>query len=113
MRLTSDFFVSAVVRRAFTEGAFAGVTHRGATEAGAIFLVVDWLDGTADLYGPAPQTSFDAGQPERQFERVLERVDRLAILEKLERERRFDRDLWVVEIEDRLGRTFLPDAVTP
>jgi hypothetical protein len=53
------------------------------------------------------------GQPERQFERVLERVDRLAILEKLERERRFDRDLWVVEIEDRLGRTFLPDAVTP
>lgn len=109
MRLTSEFFVSAVVRRAFTEGAFAAVTKRGAAEAGAVFLIVDRLDGTADLYGPAPQSFMESGPSERRFERVLASVDRLALLERLDKERRFDSDLWIVEIEDRAGRSFLPE----
>jgi hypothetical protein len=109
MRLTSDFFVAALVRRAFTEGAFAAVTKRGAAEAGAIFLIVDRLDGSADLYGPAPQSFMEEGSTERRFERVLTGAERLAIRERLDKERRFDSDLWIVEIEDRAGRSFLPD----
>ena len=38
MRVTSEFFVSALIRRVFSSGGFAAVERRGATEAGAVFL---------------------------------------------------------------------------
>lgn len=111
MRLTSGLWVAAYVRRAFVEGAFAAVVRRGAEEAGAIFVVVDWLDGTVDLYGPAPQTAFDDSKPsDRLFSRIGDRIDRLALQERLASEMRFDPDVWVVEIEDRDGRAFLDIA---
>lgn len=108
MRLTSGIWVAAYVRRAFVEGAFAAVVRRGAEEAGAIFIVVDRLDGTVDLYGPAPQTAFDDERPtDRLFSRLGEAIDRLALQQRLASEMRFDPDVWVVEIEDRGGRAFL------
>lgn len=108
MRLTSGIWVAAYVRRAFVEGAFAAVVRRGAEEAGAIFVVVDRLDGTVDLYGPAPQTAFDDERPtDRLFSRLGEAIDRLALQQRLASEMRFDPDVWVVEIEDRGGRAFL------
>ena len=39
MRLTTDFWVSALMRRVFAEGGFAAVAKRGASEAGAVFVV--------------------------------------------------------------------------
>lgn len=105
-RLTSDFWVSAHVRRCQLAGAYALVRKRGAIEAGAIFIVVDRLDGANDLYGPAPQTEADDPRA-RAFERLLEGVDGLAVEERLTRERKFDPDLWIVVVEDREGRAFL------
>lgn len=108
MRLTSDFWVSAHVRRCHKEGAYAVVRRRGAFEAGAIFVVVDRLDGTFDLYGPAPQSMMeDNGSGGRVFEKLLERAEQAEIDAKFERERRIDPDFWIVEIEDREGRAFL------
>jgi hypothetical protein len=108
MRLTSGIWVAAYVRRAFVEGAFAAVVRRGAEEAGAIFVVVDRLDRTVDLYGPAPQTAFDDEKPtDRLFSRLGEGIDRLELQQRLASEMRFDPDVWVVEIEDRGGRAFL------
>ena len=49
-RVTSAFFVSALVRRAMHEGAFAALVRRGAEEAGVVFVLVDRLDGSVDLY---------------------------------------------------------------
>ena len=81
--------------------------QRGAEEAGAIFIIVDRLDGTSDLYGPAPQTSFDESKPsDRKFQRVIEAAASTEVSDKLEREKRFDPDLWIVAIEDREGRVF-------
>lgn len=109
MRLTSELFVSAQIRRSFVEGAAAVVVRRGAAEAGAIFVVVDRLDDTADLYGPAPQTAFtETDRPiDRLFQRLIAGGSMAAIDARLERETRFDPDLWVVTIEDREGRCFL------
>ncbi|MBB5751706.1 DUF1491 family protein [Prosthecomicrobium pneumaticum] len=107
-RVTSGFFVAALVRRAFVEGAFAAVTRRGSEEAGAIFVVVDRLDGTADLYGPAAQTAFGDERPRDRLFRAMETsAERPRVIERLAAETRFDPDLWVVEIEDRAGRAFL------
>ena len=44
-------------RRCHIEGAFAAVRRRGAEEAGAVFIKLNRLDGTAEL--TTPQTAFE------------------------------------------------------
>lgn len=86
----------------------AAVVRHGADEAGAILVVVDRLDQTADLYGPAPQSAFVDSRPaDRLFQLLLSRSERAAIDARLANEFKFDPDLWVVEVEDRNGRSFL------
>ena len=107
-RVTSDFWVSAYLRRCAVEGVVAVLRRRGAAEAGAVFIKVDRLDGTAVLLGPAPQS--EAGDDGARGFAPLHRdpvIDGLAAEERLKREIAFDPDLWVVEVEDRAGRTFL------
>jgi hypothetical protein len=113
MRVTSAIFVSAVIRRALAAGASAVVVRHGSDEAGAIFVIVDHRDGTADLYSPAPQALLP-GQgdfpADRLFTRVAERTGEADIAARLAREVRFDPDLWLVAIEDRDGRPFIEIA---
>jgi hypothetical protein len=110
MRLTSGFFVAALIRRAEVEGAFAVLRRRGTEEAGAVFVKVDRLDGRATLYAPAAQSDYGATRPEdRLFRRVVEGTPG-DCEERIARELRFDADLWLVEIEDREGRSFLEEA---
>lgn len=100
MRVTTDFWVSALVRRVFSEGGFAAVVRRGATEAGAVFVLTRDRFGETGLYAPAPQTSYDAARPdERMFTQVDGVADEAAAEARLARETRFDPDVWVVEIE--------------
>jgi hypothetical protein len=106
-RLVSDFFVSALLRRCAVEGVVAVLRRRGAAEAGAVFVKVDRLDGTADLYGPAPQSLVEEGRGDRLFASVLQGAAPGDVEERMRREMRFDTDLWLVEIEDREGRPFL------
>ena len=108
MRLRSDVWVAALVRRAFAAGATASIVHHGADEAGAIFVAVDRLDGGGDLWGPAPQTdSAETTTGDRCFERLLARATRADLLARIASERRFDGDLWLVEVEDRQARHFI------
>ena len=108
MRLRSDLWVSAYIRRCGVEGAFAALRRRGAAEAGAIFVKLDRLDGRAALFAPAPQSELREGQ-DRVFARAHreEWLDPAEIEARLQRETRFDSDIWIVEIEDRDGRSFL------
>jgi hypothetical protein len=62
-RITSDFFVSAYVRRRNDAGHFTAVVKRGDAAAGAIFVKLARLDRTADLYGPVPQMFLDEADP--------------------------------------------------
>ena len=111
--MKSAIWVAAYVRRCNIEGAFAVIRHRGADEAGAIFIKVSKLDGTAALFAPAPQTAFDDARPaERMFVSSLkEQFSADAMAEaKITRELKFDPDAWVIEVEDRAGRNFLDIA---
>ncbi len=106
-RLRSDFWVAAHLRRCAVEGVDAVLRRRGSAESGSIFVKVDRLDGTASLYGPAPQALVEEGRGERLFAPVVTDVPAADVEERMRRELRFDSDLWLVEIEDRAGRHFL------
>ncbi len=112
MRLRADFWVAAYLRRCQSEGAVAVLRHRGAAEAGAIFVKIDRLDGSACLFAPAPQSAI----AERGVERLWMRahtapwIDPADVETRLRSEMRFDPDIWIVEVEDRAGRNFLDIA---
>lgn len=113
MRVTSELWVSALIRRAEAAGAFAMVVRKGAAEAGAIFVIVNDLQGGVQLHAPAPQTDYSLEhRPERRFECVIGDAGDAAtaadeIAAKLDREKSFDPDIWIVEIEDKQGRSFI------
>ncbi|WP_112663121.1 DUF1491 family protein [Microvirga flavescens] len=108
-RLRSDFWVSAYLRRCAIEGLDAVLRRRGAAEAGAIFVKIDHLDGTASLYGPAPQILLEDSD-ERLFTLVLGAVSPLDVEEKMRREMSFDPDVWLLELDTRDGRHLLDIA---
>ncbi|MBI4276032.1 MAG: DUF1491 family protein [Rhizobiales bacterium] len=115
MRLKSAIWVSAYLRRCSIEGAYAVVRRRGAEEAGSIFVKIDRMDGTAELFGPAPQTAFDERLPaDRIFIACLaaQPAPEADIEKYISREMRFDPDIWIVDVEDRAGRHFLDRVVT-
>jgi len=115
MRLKSGIWVAAYLRRCRSEGIDAVLRRRGADEAGAVFIKVARLDGTADVFAPAPQSAFDEARPsDRAFAPALKiqpapEADAEAYLA---RQIKFDPDCWIVEVEDRAGRNFLDLVVS-
>src|SRR5208283_490157 len=110
MRLKSALWVAAYLRRCQVEGAFAVVRRRGAEEAGAVFVRISRLDGTSDLFGPAPQSEVNETRgADRTFSPSLAKqpAPDAAVETYLAREIKFDPDVWIVEVEDRNGRNFL------
>lgn len=114
MRLKSGIWVAAYIRRCQIEGAQAMLRRRGADEAGAVFIKVSKLDGSAEVFGPAPQSAFDEARPsDRAFIRCLkvEAATEADAESYLARQIKFDPDVWIVEVEDRGGRNFLDTVV--
>lgn len=112
MRLKSEIWVKAFIRRCSGEGVPAMVVRRGQDDAGAIFIKVNLLDGTALVLGPAP-AGFEGVEQERRWSPCGgddAQTDAGADA-YLARQASFDTDIWIIEIEDRLGRHFLDDAV--
>jgi hypothetical protein len=104
MRVRSDIWVKAYVRRRIAEGCFAAVVAHGDDMAGAIYIRINRLDGTSLVYGPAP-AGLHGVDTERQFMALHEAstiADAVAE-ERLAGVRRVDADIWIVEVEDRRG----------
>jgi hypothetical protein len=103
MRLKSAIWVSALLRRCQGEGKFGALLRKGAEEAGAVYVVINHLDGTYDLLGPPPGTSHD-DEGNRLFEKIFSKsVAWSEVSVKIDKESGFDSDIWAVEIEDRKG----------
>jgi hypothetical protein len=109
MRLKSEFWVKAYLRRAAASGSPGVVVRHGHDEAGAIFIKVVLRPGSALLFGPAP-AGLDGADEERRFTNAFSDTAAQAeakIDEKLAQEQRFDPDVWIVEIESATGQHFL------
>lgn len=107
MLLSTDIWVSALIRRAELAGAFAVVARKGDPRAGAVLVkVLNRSDNTARLYSEA--TRLDG---ERVWMQPAPSDQEPELDRYIERALRIDPDLWVVEIEDKQGRHFLTEPV--
>src|SRR3974390_2308381 len=106
MRLKTSIWAAAYLRRCQGEGVFGAVRRRGAEEAGAVFVKVATLDGNAMLYVPAPQALYDDSRPIDRFfvPMAKEPLPEASVEERLNKEIRFDPDVWILETEDKAGR---------
>jgi hypothetical protein len=114
MRLKSELWVKGYIRRCASEGAAAVLVRRGDADAGAIYIKISRLDGTALLFGPAP-AGLEEAREDRQWEACLD-VQPAAESDAdayLQRQMAFDPDIWVVAVEDSRGRHFLEDWLAP
>ena len=101
-RLTSDFWVRAYLARLEQAGIPAFVTAKGDVTAGAVLVKLATLDGQAKAY----QRSFDLMADARIWV-ILREGAEPDVDAAITRQRSFDPDLWVIEVEDRQGRSLL------
>ena len=100
MRLKTHVTAGALLRRAQGAGLFATVVHKGDPDGGVLWIKV--RDGqAAALWAEAYGGGFAP--------RTEGYVDEAEADEAVRRERDFDRDLWLVEIEGRGGEALLAD----
>lgn len=106
-RLKAGFFVRALIRRVEVAGAQAYVVKKGSEEAGAVFLKVSRLDGSCTVLNQVV-----GGEGQRVWARPLgETCDDLQAAAYFAKQKKFDPDLWIVEIEDREGRAFVDEKI--
>ena len=101
-RLRAGVWVAADLARLRAEAIPAFVVSRGDETAGAVLVKCATLDGNAKAF----QRSFDPMTGFRTWMVLAEGGD-AEVDAAIARQRRYDPDLWVIEVEDRAGRHLL------
>lgn len=103
-RLATGLWVSAYLARLQTEGISTYVVAKGDATAGAVLVKLATMDGQAKAF----QRSVDLMTGARTW-MVLTEGDERNVDESIARQRGFDPDLWVIEVEDARGRHMLDE----
>jgi hypothetical protein len=102
-RLKTELWVQSFLRRCAVAGKNGAVLQRGHSDAGALLVVINHLDGGHSLLGPAPGPAYD-DEGNRRFAQLNDvRMAWPEVAANIARARSFDEDLWVIEVEDRDG----------
>lgn len=109
MRLKAEIWVQAYIRICAAEGVPAVLVKRGDADAGAIYIKLSRLDGTAELFQPAPAGLEGLDTDRRWIRATPAPLPESEIDALVARQRKFDDDLWLVEVEDAKGRHCLDD----
>lgn len=102
IRLTADMWVSAYLARLRLADIPAYVIAKGDLTAGAVIVKLNTLDGKATAFS----RTYDMLEDRRRWDVLAEGEERV-VDEALQRQRKFDPDLWVIELESRDGITLL------
>ncbi|MBS0959936.1 MULTISPECIES: DUF1491 family protein [Acetobacter] len=95
-RLRADIAAKAILREAGRDGQSAMLIHKGASEAGSLLVVLLERDGSAMILSQTRTTNgdpawfFSSGEIPLTVEETGQYIDR---------QRRYDPDLWVLELE--------------
>ena len=103
-RLTARFWVDAYLTRLRLQEIPAFVVAHGDDTGGAVLVKLATLDGKAVLF----QRSFDLMTGDRKWIELAS-GDEAEVDATVSRQRSFDPDLWVIEVEDRQGRHLLDE----
>jgi len=105
--LSSDLWVSALIRRAEIGGAFATVVRKGDARAGTVIVkAYDTSNRQARLF-----TEAFGADGERLWIQPVQSEMESELDAYIQRQIGYDPDIWVVEIEDREGRHFITETV--
>lgn len=107
-RVKAEIWVEAEIRRCRINGIDAYLVRRGDAHAGAIVIKHNRLGDGCTVFTPA--TSIDGGRAWSRGtgEAPVPEADADAYIE---RQRRYDPDLWVIEIEDPKGEWALAEPI--
>ena len=103
-RLTARFWVDAYLTRLRLQDIPAFVVAHGGDTGGAVLVKLATLDSNAVLF----QRSFDLMTGDRKWIELAS-GDEAEVDATVSRQRSFDPDLWVIEVEDRQGRHLLDE----
>lgn len=103
-RLTARFWVDAYLARLRVFDIPAFVVAHGDDTGGAVLVKLATLDGNAVLF----QKSFDLMSGQQAWVEMIKGSER-DVDASVTKQRGFDPDLWVIEVEDRQGRHLLLD----
>ena len=110
MRVTSEIWVQAYLRRVNGDGAFGVVVRRGNADAGAIYVKQLRPDGLVQLFVPAPAGFAEVAQDRHWIAYFGDKPGRETDADGyLAQQVEFDPDIWVIEVEDRDGRHFMDE----
>lgn len=101
-RLTARFWVDAYLARLRVYDIPAFVVAHGDDTGGAVLVKLATLDGNAVLF----HKSFDLLSGERAWVEMTSGAE-AEVDASVAKQRGFDPDLWVIEVEDRQGRHLL------
>ncbi|MCB1333139.1 MAG: DUF1491 family protein [Roseivivax sp.] len=103
-RLATGFWVAAYRRRLALHDIPAFVVAHGDDTAGAVLVKLNTLDGRARAF----VRRYDLATGALRWDVLAEGAE-AEVDASLARQRSFDSDLWVIEIEDRAGRHLLDE----
>ncbi|MGH1412107.1 MAG: DUF1491 family protein [Pelagimonas sp.] len=101
-RLTARFWVDAYLARLRFQDIPAFVVSHGDDTAGSVLVKLNTLDGQARAF----TRSFDLMSGERVWAELASGTE-AGVDDSIAKQRGFDPDLWVIEVEDRSGRHLL------
>ena len=101
-RLATGIWVSAYLMRLSVEGIHAHVVKKGDTTAGAVAIKVALMNGRASFFSRGYGSDGTVSWHSQAEDAVESEVDAA-----LARQRGYDPDLWIIEVEDPRGRHML------
>lgn len=103
-RLTARFWVDAYLARLRLADIPAFVVAHGDDTAGSVLVKLNTLDGQAALF----QRAYNLLEDSHHWDSIVDDSE-AEVDAAIARQRSFDRDLWVIEVEDRAGRHMLDE----
>lgn len=96
MRIKTDIWLGALRRRVEAAGGFATVIAKGEPDSGAVLLLLRDSSGTLTAL-----TRVNLGDGKVSWQPIFENREERdpAIQEALEKRRKFDPDLWIIELD--------------
>ena len=103
-RLTTEFWISAYLKRLRLKAIPAFITKKGDITSGAVIIKINTLDGNASSYYKRYNFELDKWNWDMLFSGIDSEVENSLLMQK-----EIDQDLWVIEVEDRDGRHLLAE----